>query len=139
MFRRTSSQRGQFLIGLLIFLLIIIIIIGILAAIMVPALAQARIKAMQTKAKTDMHSLDMAAKMFYMETRKMPDSLRDLVRRPKGATRWNGPYVDKMPVDPWKRPYIYRKTSGNKYQIMTYGADGRPGGTGANMDLVHSK
>jgi len=54
--------------------------------------------------------------------------------------RWEGPYVDRqIPNDPWGNKFLY-KNPGDKnlpFSIVTYGADGKAGGEGANAD-IHS-
>jgi general secretion pathway protein G len=41
-----------------------------------------------------------------------------------------------VPLDPWGKPYLYR-TPGEKSEIelVSYGKDGQPGGTGENADI----
>ena len=52
--------------------------------------------------------------------------------------RWNGPYLQQaaLPLDPWGNPYVY-KVPGDKmpYAIVSYGSDGREGGTGDAADI----
>lgn len=43
-------------------------------------------------------------------------------------------YLFKEPVDPWWGSYEYR-TDGHSYSITSFGADGRPGGTGKDTDI----
>jgi general secretion pathway protein G len=65
--------------------------------------------------------------------------LQALRIKPEGARNWDGPYLQRdIPNDPWNHPYIYRfpgKTPG-KPEILSYGADGAPGGTGENADII---
>jgi len=52
--------------------------------------------------------------------------------------RWSGPYLRKaVPPDPWGKPYIYRTpgAQGGDYDLLSYGKDGQPGGTGEDADL----
>jgi general secretion pathway protein G len=58
-----------------------------------------------------------------------------LVERPSGVTHWNGPYLkgDKVPEDPWGRPFVYHNPSqrpGHEYDLYSLGPTGQPGGTG---------
>jgi general secretion pathway protein G len=52
---------------------------------------------------------------------------------------WNGPYIDRqLPKDPWGNDYVY-KNPGDKslpFTIISYGADGKEGGEGANADII---
>jgi general secretion pathway protein G len=52
------------------------------------------------------------------------------------------PYLrTDIPLDPWKHPYIYRYPGehGEEPDIMSYGADGQPGGEGVNADIANWK
>jgi len=53
----------------------------------------------------------------------------------KGVTGWKGPYVDeKWTLDPWGRRFIYIPGQLGP-EVVSYGADGRPGGNFIDMDL----
>ena len=51
-----------------------------------------------------------------------------------GEPRWRGPYISEKPTDPWLRPYIYDDVA-NPPKIISYGADGVPGGAYFDTDL----
>lgn len=121
---------------ILLSILVITAILGIIAAIAIPAFVRAKIKAQQARARADLMSFKMAIAAYYMDTRISPKSLRDLVRKPSGASHWNGPYIRNLPRDPWGRSYIYRVDGKGGYELLSYGADGREGGIGANADIV---
>ena len=57
-----------------------------------------------------------------------------------GDDRWDGPYMsgEGLPKDPWGNDYIYNKPGENnrEYDIISYGSDGQPGGTGNAADLI---
>jgi general secretion pathway protein G len=53
--------------------------------------------------------------------------------------RWRGPYLQKaVPFDPWGNPYVYvlPGRDGKRPDIVSYGADGAPGGVGPDEDIV---
>src|SRR6185369_4373257 len=52
----------------------------------------------------------------------------------RGVKHWNGPYAKDVPIDPWWRPYVYT-VSENQFQVLSYGADGKPGGKRFDADL----
>ena len=65
--------------------------------------------------------------------------LQVLRTRPADATQWSGPYLAKdIPLDPWGRPYVYHYPGQHSEdpEIISYGADGQPGGEGINADIV---
>ncbi|WP_163835600.1 type II secretion system protein GspG [Spartinivicinus ruber] len=44
--------------------------------------------------------------------------------------------VNNIPVDPWGNKYIYRRLkSGITFEVISYGADGKAGGTGTAEDI----
>jgi len=74
----------------------------------------------------DLYKLDVGS---YPTTEQ---GLLALVERPAGAVVWNGPYQksDKVPLDPWNHPYVYREPSGRRnhdYDLCS----GGPGNTQA--------
>ena len=79
---------------------------------------------------------------FRLDNGRYPSSqegLGALRQRPFGVDRWDGPYLKKeVPADPWGRPYFYRSPGegGRPYDLMSYGADGSPGGDGDGRDIA---
>ena len=75
------------------------------------------------------------------------EGLTLLVNRPAdGAqgTMWFGPYIDgALPLDPWGNPYQYAPAApdqpGSSPVILSYGADGAPGGDGLNADITSNR
>ncbi|MEE2713464.1 MAG: type II secretion system protein GspG, partial [Planctomycetota bacterium] len=41
--------------------------------------------------------------------------------------------------DPWGNPYIYRKSGASTFEVISYGADGAPGGQGEDADISFKK
>jgi general secretion pathway protein G len=92
-------------------------------------------------ARAQIDSFVDALDSYKRDTEQYPspgDGLNALRIRPSGAVNWQGPYLPRpIPRDPWGREYIYRfpGTHGTKPEIVSYGADGKPGGTGQNADI----
>ncbi len=97
-------------------------------------------------AVADMDSLAAALETYRHDVKQYPETeqgLRALVAEPAswaGAGHWDGPYVLRpIPVDPWGHRYVYRavQTGGVAGFVLTsYGADGRPGGSGSAADVT---
>lgn len=96
----------------------------------------------QKEAKIQERELSLALNMYHTDCRGYPSTaqnLKALVNKPATAPlcpHW-GPqrYIGQLISDPWGRPFLY-SSSGTGYVIWSYGADGKEGGTGENMDVV---
>jgi len=91
-----------------------------------------------TKAK--LNALETAVEMFYVDNGRYPtaeEGLMALSHKPANANKWNGPYVKNHEAkDAWNRDFIYKlDATGKIFEIISYGADGKPGGEGLNKDL----
>ena len=59
-----------------------------------------------------------------------PKSLGDLVAAPSNAKNWHGPYLDKIPSDPWGNNYNYYfpgKHNSTSYDLVSVGPDAKEG------------
>ena len=121
-------------------LLVVIVIIGLLAGYVAPRYFSQVGKSEIQVAKAQIESLEKALDQYRLDMRRYPsaeEGLQALVAKPATAPAWSGPYLKKsVPVDPWGRPYVYR-TPGQKaeFEVISYGRDGKPGGTGEDADI----
>ena len=121
-------------------LLVVIVIIGLLAGYVAPKYFAQVGKSEIQVARAQIDALEKALDQYRLDNRHYPSTeqgLEALMNRPASATAWNGPYLRKaVPTDPWGRPYLSR-TPGQKgeYEVVSYGRDGKPGGTGEDADL----
>jgi general secretion pathway protein G len=125
----------------LIELLIVMVILGLLAALVGPRMFGKVGKSRQKAAKAQITLFETALDTYKLDTSKYPTSsqgLEALRTQPSGVERWDGPYLPKdVPKDPWGHPYEYRFPGEHgDYDIISYGADGNPGGEGEDMDIV---
>ena len=120
----------------LIELLVVMAILGMLAALVGPALFGNLSKGQRTTAASQISNLEAALDTYRLDVGSYPDTLRGLVENDSGSPRWNGPYLrDKeVPMDPWDNPYQYTP-EGRDFRLMSYGADGVPGGEGDGADI----
>jgi len=127
----------------LIEILVVVVIIGILAAVIVPRIMDEPDRARITKAKQDVQALVTALNLYKLDNYQYPSSeqgLDALTRRPSGqpeAPNWKpGGYIDRLPNDPWGRPYQYLKPGlRGEIDVWSYGANGLPGGEGINAEI----
>jgi len=133
-----AASSGYTLIELLVVLTIISLIMGLVGPRVLGYLSESRTKT----ARLQIESLSSALDLFYLDAGRYPTSsegLEALTQRPTDVSIWNGPYVKggRVPVDPWGHPYQYRSPVEHTppYEIVSFGADGREGGTGNAADI----
>jgi general secretion pathway protein G len=126
----------------LIELLVVVAIIGLLAGIVAPRYFGQVGKSEVNVAKAQLDALEKALDQYRLDIGRYPNTelgLKALVERPASELKWSGPYLRKdVPLDPWGKPYVY-KLPGEKgeFDLLSYGKDGQPGGTGENADLTN--
>ena len=131
-------QRGFTLIELLV----VILILAILAALIVPRVVGRTADAKRAKAATDIATLSSLLQQYRVDNDKYPTTeqgLNALRVQPSDAPNWRGPYSSKnIPNDPWGNEYVYQSPGpdGQDFFIISYGADGAPGGEGDNTDIT---
>lgn len=125
----------------LIELLVILVIIGVLAALIVPNVIGRAEESRVMAARADVANLMQALKLYRLDNQRYPtqeQGLQALVQRPSAgppAPNWR-PYLDKLPNDPWGRPYQYLNPGAyGEVDVFSLGADGQPGGEGADADI----
>lgn len=139
---RLASQRHGEEGFTLVELMVVIVIIGLLATVVLINVMPSQDKAMQTKARADIATLEQAMEMYRLDNFSYPADLNVLVHPPAGgdATRYrSGGYIKKLPSDPWNRPYqLAVPGKAGPFDITSLGGDGAPGGTGENADISSS-
>jgi general secretion pathway protein G len=128
----------------LIELLIVMVILGLLAALVAPKMFGKTEEAKQKAAQAQISFFESGLDTYRLDVGKFPtteEGLRALRLKPDGADKWEGPYLPKqIPPDPWGNPYVYQYPGEHGYyDIISYGADGLPGGEGENTDIVNWK
>lgn len=123
-------------------LLVVVAIIGLLAAYVGPKYFSQLGRSEQGVAKAQVEAFARALDTYRLEVGRYPtteEGLDALLSKPANAARWNGPYLQKaVPPDPWGRAYIYRSPGANAdFEIMSYGKDGQPGGSGDAADVSY--
>jgi len=137
-----NAARRRFSAGFtLIELMVVLVIIGVLAALIVPNVLERADDARSTAAKTDVNNLMQALKLYKLDNQRYPTSeqgLQALQAKPTTGPipgNWK-PYLDKLPNDPWGRPYQYLNPGiKGEIDVMSFGADGQAGGEGKNADV----
>ena len=123
-------------------LLVVMVIIGLLAGYVGPKYFGQIGKSEIKVARAQLDALDKALDQYRLDTGHYPapeSGLAALMQKPPNEAKWDGPYLKKIvPLDPWGRPYVYKLPGEHgEYDLVSYGKDGQPGGTGEASDIVN--
>lgn len=116
----------------LVEIMLVVIIIGALAAMVIPRLSGRSEQAKKAVARTDIDSqLSTALKLYELDNGNFPTTsqgLEALLKEPTSSPvpkNWNGPYLEKRPLDPWGSPYVYKSPGEHRrdYDLSSKGKD----------------
>jgi general secretion pathway protein G len=92
-------------------------------------------------ARHDIAAIVQSLKLYRLDNGRYPSSeqgLQALVAKPQSTpvpTNWRQ-YLDSLPKDPWGNAYQYLSPGVHgEIDVFSFGADGRPGGSGADVDV----
>jgi general secretion pathway protein G len=138
--RSRKSQRGFTLVEILVVITIIALIMTVAGPRVLNHLSDSKVKA----AKIQIEGFASALDLYFLDTGQYPsnsEGLAALVQRPGSVRIWNGPYLrsNAVPADPWGNLYQYRSPGQNgRFEVISLGADGQEGGSGAGADINSS-
>lgn len=124
----------------------VIVVIAILASLVAPNIFQNVGTAKEATARSQIEMLGAALDAYRLDNGSYPTTaagLDALNQKPVESTNWRGPYLRKaVPLDPWRHPYVYKSpgdVNPRSYDLISYGADGQPGGENENADILSWK
>lgn len=118
--RRTRrTRRGMTLMEVMIVIAIILLLMGALTF----GLAQMFGEAQSDTARLMISRINEKVRIYQVKKKKLPDDLAEIYRG------------EDVPNDPWGNPFVFRKGGPKGYDIISYGADGKEGGTGNDSDI----
>jgi general secretion pathway protein G len=127
----------------LIEVMIVVVILGILAVAVIPKLLDRPDEARVIAAQSDIRVILQQLKLYKLDNGAYPTTdqgLQALVVKPTTNPtpgNWKqGGYLEKLPNDPWKRPYQYLNPGvKGEIDVFSLGSDGQAGGEGNNADI----
>jgi general secretion pathway protein G len=123
-------------------LLVVMVIIGLLAGYVGPKYFSQVGKSEVKLARAQIDALEKALDQYRLDTGHYPameQGLAALVTKPTNEPKWDGPYLKKnVPGDPWGNAYVYKIPGEHgDFDLLSYGKDGQPGGTGEAADITN--
>jgi len=119
-------------------LLIVLVILGLLGSLVAPKMLDKVGTSKKKTAVAQMQMFETAIDTYRLDIGSPPAKLEEL--RNSSNPNWDGPYLPKaIPMDPWGKPYVYKVPgeNGTPYSLMSYGLDGKVGGTDESEDVIH--
>jgi len=116
-------------------IMVVLVIIGVLAAMVAPRFIERADEAKVDSTKAQMQTIAQAMKLYRLQNGSYPSSsegISALVNAGKDGKR----YLDNMPKDAWGKDFIYLSPGVHgDFDILSYGADGKQGGSGFDADI----
>ncbi|WP_141590663.1 type II secretion system major pseudopilin GspG [Myxococcus sp. AB056] len=112
----------------LIEIMVVITILGLIAAAVGVSVMSNLEEAKQKTAALDIKTLETGLKLHCMKTGSFPETQAGLEELLQARS------LERLPQDPWNRDYVYMNEGGSPV-ILSYGADGAPGGDGSDADI----
>ena len=126
-----GSEAGFSLIELMVVIAIIAMLAAVVGFNVLGSLEDAEV----TVAKAEISAFKSALINYRVVFKQFPTNeqgLQALIQNEKDRK-----FLDRgqIPLDPWKNPYIYKLEGSRDFSIVSYGADGVPGGSGLDADI----
>jgi general secretion pathway protein G len=133
------KQRGFSLVEILV----VLVIMGLLVSVVAPTVLNRADDARVQKVYADFANIQTALKLYRLDNFVYPSTEQGLegmvsasTLDPEPRNFKQGGYLDRLPVDPWGRPYLYLSPGENgEFDLYSLGADGLSGGESQNTDL----
>jgi general secretion pathway protein G len=118
-------------------MMFVFVLIGILATIVTVNVRYYLLKGKQNAARAEISAISTALETYFSTNNTYPDNAEGLAVLTKTTEKQPEPLLKQLPMDPWGHPYQYNRPGrSGPYEVICFGADGRPGGEGADKDIA---
>ena len=126
-------------------IMVVVVIIGLLSTIVAVNVFGASSTAQLTTAKANIATLSQSLDRYNLQLKSYPSEAQGLEALLEAPSVLNNPalyprggFIQRLPLDPWGRPYQYvipAERSRAGFDVFSFGADGEPGGEEENADI----
>lgn len=121
----------------LVELMVVVVILGLLATIVTVSVSDYLVKGKQTAARAEISQITTALQLYYTEFDRYPDNDEGLQALKRISPQHPQGILQGDLLDPWGRPYVYVYPGlHGVFDVVSFGADGQEGGTGADADIA---
>lgn len=137
---KSARQSGFSLVELMV----VVFIMGLLATLIIVNVAPVGERSRVSKARSDIASLESALEQYSLDLYNYPSTAQGLMALSQPPANADlslyreGGYIRRIQMDPWGNPYQYSSPgtrSGGRYDLFSFGADGKLGGEGPDADI----
>jgi general secretion pathway protein G len=137
--RMMGPRRNRARAFTLVELMVVVVILGLLATAAVVSVRSYLITSKQNIAKMEIAKISQAIDAFYSQFDRFPTTNEGIRVLTEKSDKFPEGLLTATPVDPWGQEYEYVcPASDAPFEIITFGADKREGGTGADADISSS-
>lgn len=104
-------------------MIVISVTLSILGAMILPRLTSQAEECALPRTTSDMAMIRSALAQYQLKNDRLPTDEEGL-----------SVLSDEVPLDPWGRPYTYKRLGPHGFVLECFGADGEAGGSGQNRD-----
>lgn len=121
----------------LVELMVVLVILAMLSGVVTVSIRTYLLRSKQSVAKIEISKMAQATDTYFATLDRYPSNAEGLAILAAKTDDFPEGILTFVPNDPWGNPYEYRSPGvENEYEIISFGADKREGGTGANKDVT---
>ena len=121
----------------LVELMVVLVVLALLSGVVTVSVRTYLLKSKQSVAKIEISNMVQATDTFFATLDRYPTNAEGLAILAAKTEDFPEGVLTFVPNDPWGIPYEYRSPGAEyEYEIISFGADKREGGTGANKDIT---